>query len=263
MRRAPAAALVLGLVLALAGCGPGGSAQPSDLTVTRDFGAASLPAGDAPKAVAGDWFAYVNGVAVTHAPASKSGARIWWDRHAATATRRVPAVVGSFPEPFRHGIDGKRLPVRIECAAPGSAPCKQVSQTLASFGVPAALGGLLTSHVEETLRVLVGPWSALSADHAIDELAQGPSASGVYVRITGDGRSIVALDADGRPVRTLAAGAGLIAATARPDARPTWVVTGTDDAGVAAAARAFDERTLMHRFAIAVSDGRPLALPMG
>ena len=33
----------------------------------------------------------------------------------------VPAVVGSYPEPFLHGIDGRRLPTRIECTEPKSA----------------------------------------------------------------------------------------------------------------------------------------------
>ena len=68
---------------------------------------------------------------------------IWWDRHDWSATMRVPAVVGSFPEPFLHGIDGKRLPVRVECATPRSDPCKQVSKRLVSYDIPAATGGLL------------------------------------------------------------------------------------------------------------------------
>ena len=35
-----------------------------------------------------------------------------------TGARRsdVPAVVGAFPEPFVSGVDGKRLPVRLDCA---------------------------------------------------------------------------------------------------------------------------------------------------
>ena len=32
---------------------------------------------------------------------------------------RVPAIVGAFPEPMRHGIEGKRLPVRVECEDSG------------------------------------------------------------------------------------------------------------------------------------------------
>ncbi len=63
--------------------------------------------------------------------------------------------------------------------------------------------------------------------------------------------------------RTLGAGSGLVAATKRPDDRPLWVVTGTDAAGVASAARAFEEGTLAHRLAVAVSRDLPVALPSG
>ena len=52
-----------------------------------------------------------------------------------------------------------------------------------------------------------------------------------------------------------------MAALKRPGDRPTWVVTGTDAAGVASAARAFEEGTLDHRFALAVSRDLPVALP--
>jgi len=52
-----------------------------------------------------------------------------------------------------------------------------------------------------------------------------------------------------------------VAAAKRPDERPVWVVTGTDAAGVASAARAFEEGTLEHRFALAVSGDLPVALP--
>jgi hypothetical protein len=212
-----------------------------------------------------DWFYYVNGIEASRGAAATSlraGDRVWWDRHDWSAAMRVPAVVGSFPEPFVHGLDGKRLPVRIECATPGSAPCRQVTKRLASYDVPAAIGGLLTTRVQETLRVLVGPWRMLREDGAVDGLEHGPAESGVYARIARDGSTIVALDAGGRTARTLGAGTGLVAATASGDERPTWVVTGTDDAGVASAARALQEGSLAHRFAVAVSDDLPLPLPV-
>jgi Domain of unknown function (DUF4430) len=212
-----------------------------------------------------DWFYYVNGVEATRGAAStrlRGGDRIWWDRHDWSAAMRVPAVVGSFPEPFLHGIDGKRLPVRIECTTPRSDPCKQVSQRLVSYNIPAATGGLLTASAPETLRVLVGPWQAIDGDHAIQGLEHGPGESGVYARVAPDGRTITALDADGHAVRTLGPGTGLVAATQSGDDRPIWVVTGTDDAGVASAVRAFDEGTLNHRFAVAVSDDLPVPLPV-
>jgi hypothetical protein len=73
----------------------------------------------------------------------------------------------------------------------------------------------------------------------------------------------VALDARGRDARRLGAGTGLVAATTVEGEQPTWVVTGTDDAGVAAVARAFaaGESTLANKFALAVRADRPIALP--
>jgi hypothetical protein len=52
-----------------------------------------------------------------------------------------------------------------------------------------------------------------------------------------------------------------VAATRAGDDPPLWVVTGTDAAGVASAAQAFDEGPLSDRFALAVADGLGVALP--
>ena len=48
------------------------------------------------------------------------------------------------------------------------------------------------------------------------------------------------------------------------DQQPTWVVTGTDDAGVAAAARAFaaGESALGDKFALAIADDQAVPLPV-
>ncbi len=70
------------------------------------------------------------------------------------------------------------------------------------------------------------------------------------------------LDPAGRPVRTLGAGTGFIATTTQPERRPLWFVTGTDAAGVAAAARALDESVLADRFALAISRDLPVAVPL-
>jgi Domain of unknown function (DUF4430) len=211
-----------------------------------------------------DWFYYVNGIEAPRGAAATRlhpGDRVWWDRHDWGAAQRVPAVVGSFPEPFLHGIGGKRLPTRVECADPAARACDQVANRLTALGVPAARGGLRAAAVEQTLRVIVGPWTRLRGDPLLDTLERGPQASGVYARIAPDGRRIAVLDQHGRTVRTLGAGSGLIAATAAAGERPVWVVTGTDDAGVAAAVRGFEEGTLDGRFALAVSHDLPVRLP--
>jgi uncharacterized protein DUF4430 len=211
-----------------------------------------------------DWFYYVNGVEASEGAAAvrlHPGDRVWWDRHDWGGAMRVPAVVGSFPEPFRHGFAGRRLPVRIECADPTAPACDAVFKTLTALDVPAAKGGLRTAQTEQTLRVVVGPWIAARDDLALRRMESGPARSGVYARPAANGRSIRALDARGRAVRTLGPGTGLVAAAREGDGPPVWTVTGTDDAGVTAAAKAFTERALDRRFAVAVVGGRPVALP--
>jgi hypothetical protein len=213
-----------------------------------------------------DWFYYVNGVeAGKGAAATKlhDGDRIWWDRHDWGVTPDVRAVVGSFPEPFLHGIGGRKLPVRIECADPGGPACDHVSRQLTDRGIPAARGILQGARSPETLRILVGTWTQLHQDEAAAQLERGPKASGVYATVGADGRSIVALDARGRAARRYGAGTGLVAATRLRDDQPIWVVAGTDPAGLNQAVQGFDEGTLEHRFALVVSDSLPVGLPVG
>ena len=211
-----------------------------------------------------DWFFYVNGVESSKGAAAvklRDDDRIWWDRHDWGAVKRVPAVVGSYPEPLRHGIDGKRLPVRLECVEPRGEGCKAAADQLGKAGIIAGRGGLQASLTKDTLRVLVGPWAKLRADSTAQLLEKGPAVSGVYARMTRDGRSIGVLDGQGRTTRTLGAGAGLVAATRLRDDRPVWIVTGTDDAGVLDAARALDEGALGDKFALAIDAGRAVSLP--
>jgi hypothetical protein len=213
-----------------------------------------------------DWLYFVNGSWAPKGAAAtrvRGGDRVWWDRRDWTATQRIPAVVGSFPEPFVHGPgSSKRLPVRVECVELRSAPCRAVAGALVAFDVPAAKGTLRRSITSETLRVLVGPWVALRDDNALVALEDGPAVSGVFAEPRPTGDAIALLDARGHAVRTLGAGAGLIAATAAGDDPPVWAVTGTDAAGVAAAARAFSERGLHSRFAVAVERGAVIGLPL-
>jgi hypothetical protein len=210
-----------------------------------------------------DWFYYVNGVEAGRGAAATNvnpGDHIWWDHHDWSQTEDVPAVVGSFPEPFLNGIAGKRLPVRVECDEASGRACRTVTERLRDAQVPAAISAIGAGG-GETLRVLVGRWAAVRREPEIAAIEQGPRTTGVYARMAADGSSLSLLDADGQPVRTLSAGAGLIAATRQGEEAPVWVVTGTDPPGVEAAAGAFDRASLESRFAIATSAGQTIALP--
>ena len=212
-----------------------------------------------------DWFYYVNGVEASKGAAATNvhpGDHIWWDHHDWSQTDHVPAVVGSFPEPFLNGIDGKRLPVRIECSAVSGYACGTVAERLRALLIPAAIAGVGIGGAAQTLRLLVGPWVQVAGDLDARSIAAGPSTSGVYSRFSPDGRTLTLLDQDGRAVRTLSAGAGLVAATSRAEDAPVWVVTGTDETGMNLAARAFTQSALHDHFAVAVTAGETVALPV-
>jgi hypothetical protein len=210
------------------------------------------------------WFFYVNGIEPTATAARTkvhSGDRIWFDLHDATATASIPAVVGSFPEPFVHGRGGKRLPTVLECAPDASAACERVAAALRAAGIPAASQTPGTGSGTDSLTVLVGTWTDLRKTLAAELIQQGPAASGVYAKFASAGDALELLDPRGQVVRTLGRGAGLLAASAKNGAGPTWFVTGTDVTGVSAAAAALAAPRLGDRFALVVDGSADLPLP--
>ena len=296
-------AIAIASTIAIAGCGLGPRPGTSNvsLTVTRGFGSSSVaqlvesrPPGaetvmrllerhfslgtrygggfvESINGLSGrsahlDWFYYVNGVEASQGAATTAvhrGDRIWWDLHYWISPQSSPAVVGSFPEPFLHGVGGRRLPTTIECAADTGAACKRVSSELAALGVPAATQLIGTGSGTDSLAVVVGTWRDLRGEILSSLIEHGPAASGVYARFSGPGgSSLRLLGPHGEPVRTLGAGAGLVAATAQGSAEPTWVITGTDPAGVSAAAAAVTPAALHDHFALAVQGATRLALPL-
>ncbi len=206
-----------------------------------------------------DWFYYVNGIEASKGAAETNlhaGDRVWWDLHNWAATDYIPAIVGSYPEPFLNGIDGRRVPVRVECADAEDDACATVGARLRDAGVPAARAALGPAGVgPESLRVLVGTWPQMRREPGVSSLESGPGASGVYARIGDGGSTISVLDPQGQSVRTLTGTAGLIAAIRPSGEEPEWVVTGTSAAGVQLAAHALDEATLHNHFAVAVLPG--------
>ncbi len=213
-----------------------------------------------------DWFFYVNGVEATKGAAAtnvRSGDHIWWDRHDWSQAEGVPAVVGSFPEPFLNGIEGKRLSVRVECASVAGYACRTVTGRLRALNIPVASAQIGSKGRPESLRVLVAPWVNIATDPGAAGLKQGPRASGVYARFSTSGQALTLLDQNGGPVETLRTSAGLIAATRQQEDPPVWLITGTDARGVELAARAFDQGTLQDRFAVALGSDGAVALPDG
>jgi hypothetical protein len=208
-----------------------------------------------------DWFFYVNGIESPVGAAEfdlSGGDRIWWDYRDWTAAMRVPAVVGSWPEPFVHGFRGANYAAEVECegAAP---PCGEVGDRLRAAGAKAPD----TGGSSETVDVVVGPWNFVRRDPAGRLLSQGPGSSGVFARFVGTRRPLLELlNQRGDPAGSIGRGGGLVAALRPGDGPPTWVVTGTDRRGVSAAAALFGDQ-LRNRYAVATQPGSgPIGVPV-
>jgi len=299
MRRAPI--LLVAAALAGCGLGAGSERDgAAELRVTRDFGQVPLRAAKKPDVREGDtvmrflrsrakvetryggrfvqaidglsgttagekrdWFYYVNGIeAPTGATERKlePGDVVHWDYRRWDAAARVPAIVGSFPEPFVHGAEGKRFPTRIECADRDAPACDEVARRLSAANIAAGFGSPGAQAQGKVLRVMVGRWLELRDLASLEVVEQGPQASGVFARFR-VGR-LELLDDGGRLVRTLGAGAGLLAAIMPKDQQPVWLVTGVDEAGVEAAAGLLAARPLRNAYAVAATPSGPVKLPV-
>ena len=300
-RIAAVAAALLLAALTAAGCGlgPGADVGSVELTVTHEFGAEPVLEkqvevkesatvmrvlegaaeittrygggfvqsidGVAEKTGGGrahDWFFFVDGVESPIGAAEyqlRGGERIWWDYRDWTAASYVPAVVGSFPAPLVGGYRGREHPVTLVCEG-GGAACGEAGRALEAAGVELADGS-----PKGAIRVLVGPWSRLRSDPAAGQLAGGPAESGVYAEFEGEGAAarLHGLDVTAADGRTFGPGAGLVAATRRFEAPPTWLVTGATTAAVRAAAAALDPERLRDHYAVAVEGDKVTPLPIG
>ena len=199
-----------------------------------------------------DWFFYVNGIESSIGAAQydlSGGDRIWWDYRDWTAAMRVPAVVGSWPEPFARGFQGRRWPAVLDCRA-AAAICAAASKRFSPLGVKTSL-----APTGNPLVVVVGSWNAVRRDKTAALLAAGPERSGVFARFVGTKKPLLELlNRQGQPAGSIGKGGGLVAALRPGDGPPTWVVTGTDSKGVTAATNLLGE-DLRNHYAIATQPG--------
>jgi hypothetical protein len=207
-----------------------------------------------------DWFYWVNGVEGSVGAAEfelSPGDRVQWDWRDWGAAMRVPAIVGAYPEPFVHGLEGRRRPVRVECESADSEVCRDARAALEEVGASPSGASLGAPGTETITRLAVARWPQARIVRGASGLEQGPETTGVFARFDSDGRSIELLDERGEVARTIRPGDGVgIVLAMRPlEEELVWLATGLDEEGLAAAVGALDEDQLRDAFAVAV-DGR-------
>jgi len=214
-----------------------------------------------------DWFFFVNGIESGAGAAEyelSPGDRVQWDHRSWGAAMRVPAIVGAFPEPFLHGTEGERRPVRVECDEVESDPCRDARQALDDAGVATSGSSLGAPGTEAVTRLVVARWPAARIVRGAPTLEDGPEASGVFARFAEDGRSLELLDQTGEVARTVRPGDGtaLVAALQPRAEELLWLVTSLDAKGLAAGVAALEEDLLRDAFAVAVTGDTVEKLPL-
>jgi Domain of unknown function (DUF4430) len=214
-----------------------------------------------------DWFYWVNGVEGSVGAAEfelSPGDRVQWDWRDWGATMRVPAIVGAFPEPFVHGLEGKRRPVRVECEDAEAEACRDARAVLEEAGASPSAASLGAPGTETITRLAVGRWPQVRIVRGASGLEEGPGTTGVFARFDTDGRSIELLDEQGEVARTVRPGdgVGLVVALRPLGEELVWLATGLDEDGVAAAVRALEEKDLRDAFAVAVRGRTVDKLPL-
>jgi hypothetical protein len=214
-----------------------------------------------------DWFFFVNGVESSEGAVEyelSPGDRVQWDYRRWDEAMAVPAIVGAYPEPFLHGLEGKRRPVRVECDEAASPACEEATDRLDEAGVSTAASSLGAPGTETVTRLVVARWPRARIVRGAAELENGPDASGVFARFDKGGDSLELLGESGAVARTVRRGDGTaLVAALRPRADElVWLVTGLDDEALLAGARALTEARLRDAFAVAVTGDRVEKLPL-
>jgi hypothetical protein len=118
------------------------------------------------------WFYYVNGYLADRGAADyrlRAGDVEWWDFRSWRDPAQDPVVVGSFPEPFLHGYDGRRRPAVVAALDPANGFVRAVARRLharamlATAAIPRQAnvlylgGGTTGTRFEVKLRQAGGP----------------------------------------------------------------------------------------------------------
>jgi hypothetical protein len=185
-----------------------------------------------------DWFYWVNGILAPVGVAEyrpQPGDVIWWDYHDWSMTMFIPAVIGSYPQPFKNGFWGKNPGTVVMYSGGYEDEALALKRSLEEAGVKqvdTAVFDTAALDAPKKYYILIGPWQELAGgSELIKEVNTKNKLVGVYVKFE-DGE-LKGLDFKGKTVSShQQAGAVFAYGSSIGSLNPVWAVTGTDDEGV-------------------------------
>ncbi|SHJ87712.1 DUF4430 domain-containing protein [Paramaledivibacter caminithermalis] len=186
-----------------------------------------------------DWFYWVNGIL---APVGIAEYRpqpddvIWWDYHDWSTSMFIPAVIGSYPQPFKNGFGGKNPGTVIMYTEDFEQEAQKLKASLIDKGVKEVE---ITPYNQSVLGkikkyyILLGKWKDLSNDSKLlQKINTKNKLIGFYVKFHED--KLYSLNFKGKVIKVYDEKAGVIHAhsSGMGSTKPIWLVTGIDDEGV-------------------------------
>jgi hypothetical protein len=219
-----------------------------------------------------DWFFYINGVSLSVGASGyilRDGDSEHWDYHDWSFRQFIPAIIGDFPEPFIHGIEGAVHPTVVTYQDGWEEEARLIADRLGGLGVQNVtyqiFSDLATADKEANNLILVGS----SEFEPIKELNELWNRLGFYCQFR-DG-ALAVFDSVGEPTGEYGEGTGLIQATQSiwnprgtgASENVVWMVSGLDEAGIRAAVDTLTDNYNEFRYACAVviAGGEILRVP--
>lgn len=207
-----------------------------------------------------DWFYYVNGIL---AKVGAGGYKLCpgdvehWDFHEWGFNAFIPAIIGSFPQPFLSGYGGRTRPTVIVHQTGFGQIAEKLRDTLISLGVKEIRVQTTLPEEGHYHLILLGTQKL----KPLRELNRDYKKLGFFFKFEDEGA--VVFDSRGRKARVESA--GVIQATQNPwsPGEAAWMISGTDEAQVRAAADILAEYwgQLDCAFAIALINRKLIRLP--
>jgi hypothetical protein len=217
-----------------------------------------------------DWFYYINGICSDAGAGDytlRPGEVIWWDYHAWKGTGFVnSAVIGCYPEPFKHGYRGGAAATVVMSSASSLNLAAEAEKALKAQDVSVTRTDLNNNLLEKRSSpvIVIGTWEELKSLAYLNQINSACRKTGTGVHFTDT--SLELLDLGGNPARTLNQGAGVITATGTGlgDKNPVWIVAGTDQAGLEQAINLLTKNPgrIARFYSTAVAAGEVIRLPL-
>jgi hypothetical protein len=217
-----------------------------------------------------DWFYWVNGILAPVGVAEyrpQPGDVIWWDYHDWSVTMFIPAVVGSYPQPFKNGFWGKVSDTVILYEPAFEEDANRLKTSLLDQGVGVVTTSQYTAELLEDpdrYVIALGTWQALSdKSEFLQTLNKKNKLVGVYGKFTDEGLSTI--DFKGQVIETYPNKAGLIFAHSPGinGLKPFWCITGTDEIGVRQAVNLLinTPEKIQQMFSVVVTENKVINCP--